>query len=330
MPYYNSDAPGRAARLVKIVHLVASRRPGDRIGRERLARECECTVKTIQRDIQCLQSAHIPLEYDAESRSYTIGETGWSFSATGMTGTDVMALAIARGLLASAPSALPFAPQVAEALEKATVDLPPSLRAMLEEAANALSDQGGSARDYSRAPVGTLLDAISRRQTVEMLYESRSSRTRERRRVDPYRLSRRDGRYFELNAWCHRRQEVRTFALDRIYEVRFTGERFTVRAWDDSDEGIVGGLRGGALIPVEVRFDRQVAPYARERRWSFKTTFTEDADGATIMRGMVRGTEGILRELLGWMRHAEVLGGPELRARMADEVAAMAALYTDR
>jgi predicted DNA-binding transcriptional regulator YafY len=260
-----------------------------------------------------------------------------------MTANDAMALALARGLLINTNAALPFAAEIAAALEKATAGLTPALRSVLEAASHALTDQGGTARDYSHAPVGLLLEAISRRQTVEMEYESRSSRTRERRAVDPYRLDRRDGRYFELHAWCHRHQQVRTFALDRISDVRLTGQTFTPRPWDESDEGVVGGLRGGPPVLVEVRFDAVVAPYARERRWGFAVTFEEcdrgECDrpgddrrpppGSIIMRGVVRGVEGIVRELLAWMRHAEVLGGPALRARMAEEVRALAALYAE-
>jgi predicted DNA-binding transcriptional regulator YafY len=326
--YYNSDAAVRAARLFKIVTLIASRRTGERIGREQLAAACDCTVKTIQRDIQCLLDAHIPIEYDPEIRSYTLPARGWVYPLAPMTATDVMALAIARGLLVNTP-ALPFAAEIAAALEKVTAGLTPALRSLLEAATNALADQGGSARDYSRAPVGRLLEAIAARQTVEMNYESRSSRTTERRAVDPYRLDRRDGRYFELQAWCHRRQQVRTFALDRIADVQLTGRTFTPQPWEESDEGVVSGLRSGSLIPLEVRFDPVVASYARERRWGFTVTFEDQADGSLVMRGVVRGTDGIIQELLSWKRLVTVLGGPELRAHIAEEARAIASLYMD-
>jgi predicted DNA-binding transcriptional regulator YafY len=325
--YYNSDAPARAARLFKIVTLIASRRSGERIGREQLAGACDCTVKTIQRDLLCLQEATVPIEYDPLARSYVLAERGWKYPLVQMTATDAMALAMARGLLLNTPVALPFTMEIAAALEKATAGLTPAMRTLMEAAAQAFSDRGGTARDYSRAPLGLLLEAISRRQTVTMDYESRSSGVREARTVDPYRLDRRDGRYFELHAWCHRRQQVRTFALDRIGDVTPTGEAFTPRPWDANDEGVIGGLRGGPLVAVEVQFDTRVATYARERRWGFRTTFEEAPGGSVVMRGVVRGTEGILKELLTWQRHARVLGGPELRARMTEEVTAMAALY---
>lgn len=331
MPYYNSDTPDRAARLFKIVTLVASRRPEERIGREQLAAACGCTPKTIQRDIQCLQEADIPLEYDAAERSYTLPSKGWRYPVVKMTATDAMALAFARSLLLNTPSALPFGSEIELALDKATAGLTPGLRSLLETASEALTEHGGTARDYSKAPVRLILEAISLRQTIEMLYESRSSQTNERRTADPYRLDRRDGRYFELHAWCHKHQTVRTFALDRISEVRKTGENFTIQSWDESDEGVVGGIRGGEPVEVEVWFSGKVAAYARERRWGFQATFeeTDAGDGSIVLRGKVRGTEGIVAELLSWQRHARVLGGPELLSRMAEEVRAIASLYAE-
>lgn len=328
--YYNSDTPARAARLFKIVTLVASRRPGERLGREQLAEACECTSKTIQRDIQCLQDAHIPIEYDTVGRTYTLCDRGWTYPLVQMTATDAMALALARRYLTDSPSPLPFRKEIADALRKATSGLTPALRSLLESTSHGLSDRGGTARDYSRAPLGLLLESISAHETVEMTYDSRSSHTCERRIIDPYRLDRRDGRYFDLQAWCHRREEVRTFALDRISDVRKTGERFVPRTWDESDEGVVGGLRGGDPVSVEVRFHPQVTAYAKERRWGFRAEWEGREDGSLVMRGTVRGVEGIVRELLGWQRYVEVLGGPELRTRMAEEVRAMAALYEEQ
>jgi predicted DNA-binding transcriptional regulator YafY len=147
--------------------------------------------------------------------------------------------------------------------------------------------------------------------------------------VDPYRLDRRDGRYLEMQAWCHENRMVRTFALNRVLEARVTEETFAVREWNASDEGVVGGLRGGPLVGLEVCFDAVVAPFARERQWPFKATFEEGAGGSLILRGQVHGMDGIVRELLSWRHHVRVLGGPELRARMVEEVRALAALYPD-
>ena len=57
-------------------------------------------------------------------------------------------------------------------------------------------------------------------------------------------------------------------------------------------------------------------------------TITDAPDGAALLTGIAHGgTDALIAEILRWRRHAEVLGGPELRARMAEEVRELAGMY---
>jgi len=200
---------------------------------------------------------------------------------------------------------LPCAREIETALDKAAFGLSAPLQTLMQSLTSVLAEQGGLARDYSHAPLRLLLSALTH----------------------PYRLDRREGRFLELQAWCHNNRTVRTFALDRILEARLTEQKFTLQDWNPSDEGVVGGMRDSCWVEVEVLFSAEVAPFARARRWPFKATFEETGDGGVILRGRVQGMEGIVRELLSWRRQATVLGGPELRTRFVEEVRAMADLY---
>jgi predicted DNA-binding transcriptional regulator YafY len=321
-----SDPVERALRLFTILQLLAARRPGQRFGRADLALACECSVKTIGRELLILKS-HIPLDYDPVAKTYGLPDKGWALTTSALNGSDVLILALARSVLAD--DAGPLAAQLQTTLDKITVGLPPALRQLLTEAAQTVRATGGPARDYSHAPVALMQRAAARQETVEMLYDSRNSNTCERRLVDPYLVERRDGRYWEVHARCYRDGTVKTFALDRVLESRLTGQKFIRGEWDESSKGVFGGIRGEDWVALAVRFDATVAPYARDRTWPFDATLTEKADGSVVLTGQVRGVKGVVRELLTWRRHAVVLGGPELRAAMAEEVRAMAAHYAD-
>src|SRR5579883_630575 len=125
-----SDALSRALRLLTILQTVASRRPGRVISRRSLADDCGCSVKTIQRDIQELQTAGIPIDYDPSERSYCLPEEGWSLPAITLPHTDVLSLALMRGLLADASHAFPFAEEMQAALDKLTAGLPSALNTL--------------------------------------------------------------------------------------------------------------------------------------------------------------------------------------------------------
>lgn len=323
-----SDALAHVARLIKIVTLVRSRRDGERLGRAALAQSCDCAVRTIMRDLDLLWQAGIPIEYDYVLRSYVLPDKGWVYPVATPTPEDALALALVQSLL-RAPG-IPQQDSLLASLEKTTAGFSPALKQLFAEAAQAILPST-LPRDYSAAPLEPLLAAARSRQTVEIEYESRSSATRAWRAVDPYAVEPRDGLFWEMHGWCHRRSAIRTFALDQVLGVRQTPETFLPRSaeWEhfSRTRGVVGGLRGGTPVSVDVSFLPAVAGYARGRRWPDGLELTPQADGTARLTGHVQGADGLVTELLRWRRHCRVNGGPELRARMVDEVRAIALLY---
>ena len=322
------DALQRAARLFRIVTLVFASPLGSSLGRDELSFACDCDPRTIQRDVNLLRAAGVPLEYDARAHAYTLPTKDWAFPIVQLTPRDALAVALARGLLTT--SGTPHRDALLAVLDKATAGLPPALRSLLAEAATAVRPASLS-RDYSQAPIEPLIRAAAERRVVEIDYASGSSQTRAWRRVDPYAVEPRDGQFWELHAWDHARSDIRTFALDRVFGLRGTDQAFTLRTAEWASfcgaTGVIGGLRGGAEAPVDVVFAPPVASYALARHWPDGLTVAAQPDGAARLSGVVQGLEGVTAELLRWRRHAEVLGGPELRARMRAELEAMIALY---
>jgi predicted DNA-binding transcriptional regulator YafY len=330
-PRHHSDALIRLARLFRIIDLVRSHRAGLPLGRSELAQACECDIRTIQRDITLLQGeAGIPLEYDPTLHAYTLPAKGWVYPTVQITGDEAMALALAREMLGTV--GVPCRQQIAAALGKLTAALPHALQEVSREAAEAVRI-GVPSRDYSHSPVQVLMTAAAAKETVEIDYFSRSRREHSRRRVDAYAVEAREGQYWELHAWCHARQAIRTFAVDQIQEVRTVGETFAVREAEWAAfalaGGVMSGLRGGPPVDVEVRFDPVVAPYALDRRWPEGLTIQAQPDSSARLSGTVTGCEGVVPELLRWRRHARVLGGSLLKARMTEEVRALSALYAE-
>lgn len=323
----SSDALTRAVRLFQIVTLIRSHTPGRPLGRPELAKACRCSTKAIGRDISLLQRELVPIEYDKSTRAYTLPAKGWAYPVVLLTPEDVLALALARGLL-GAPG-VPHREAINAALDKATVGLPPALKALLDQAAGALR-LAHLPRDYAAAPLGPLAQAASARRSVWIDYDSYQS-GRAWRQVDPYALEAREGVYWELHGWCHNNHALRTFALDRLHGVRVLDETFTLRTveWAHfcQETATVGGLRGGQEIEVRVHFAPPVRRYVRAKQWPSTLAAHDQADGSVLLTGTVRGVEGMTNEILYWRRHAHVLGGPELRAAMAEEVRHLTALY---
>lgn len=323
---------GQVARLFRIITILSARKDHERITRQQLADLIGCSYKTIQRDIKHLKDCDVPIEFNDQSHSYLLFNRDWKYPVINLTPSDVLALGLVRALISGSRKAFPYANEIAEALRKTTSCLTPGLMAEFESVGEFLSEVGGTTRKYADAPIGLLLQASMEHRTIEVMYESRSAQRGvfRPRKIDPYRLDRRDGQFFELQGYCHERKEFRTFAPDRMRDLKITDEIFERRSLEMEDDGVVGGLRSGHRVSVEVRFDEAVADYAAERGWTISPTFEDDPErpGFVIMRGEAQGTASIVKELLRWGRHAEVIGGAELREAMIAEIKDMASLYS--
>lgn len=324
----SSEALAKLARLFKIVTLVSAP-AGYVLGRRELAASCGCDVRTVQRDLALLAQAGIPIDYDKRSRAYRLPEKGWTFPVAALTAQDALALALLRGLVSQ--GGLPQGEVLRGVLDKLTGSVPPGLSALIEEA-SVVVQWGTPARHYEAAPLLALQEAIQRRESVELDYISRSRGERSWRRVDPYGVEARRGQFWELHGWCHRNGSIRTFALDQVQALRLVGTEFEMQkeewALFRSAQGVIGGIRGEeAAVPVDVLFVPPVAVYARDQRWPEGLSVRDEPAGAVRLSGTVNGTSGLVAELLRWRRYCAVEGGVELRAKMAEEVQAMAALY---
>ena len=323
-----TDALAKLARLFKIVTLVAD--PSSQaLGRHTLTDACGCSRSTLHRDLALLAQAGIPIDYNRRTQRYHLPEGGWTFPLAALTPADALALALLQ-TLAAAPG-IPHGEALRTTLGKLTGSVPPVLSALMQDAALVVG-WGTPTRDYSHSPLDILQNAARTRRTVELDYDSRSGTGRSQRSVDPYRVEARDGLFWELHGWCHRHQAVRTFALDQVRGVRETTTGFTLRLpeWTTFLEtrGVIGGLRGENPVPVDVLFVPPVAAYARTRQWPSSLLLTSEADGTVRLTGTAAGVSGLVPELLRWRRHCHVLGGPALRAAMAEEAHAIAALYS--
>lgn len=66
----------RFARLIRIARLVAG---NGRWGPDDLAKEIECSTRTIYRDVEILSAAGIPISFDKTTQAYRVGP-GFQFS----------------------------------------------------------------------------------------------------------------------------------------------------------------------------------------------------------------------------------------------------------
>ena len=151
------------------------------------------------------------------------------------------------------------------------------------------------------------------------------------RRVDPYHLTLYDGGLY-LVGYCHLREAVRIFAVERIRECEVLTARFDPPDKFDVDKYLEGawGIIRGDIVTVKVVFARSLARYIRDRLWHPTQKFRELGDGRLEMTLRVADTLEVRRWILGFGSEAEVVEPGALRETLRRDAEALAQKLTPR
>src|SRR5258708_7748272 len=129
------------------------------------------------------------------------------------------------------------------------------------------------------------------------------------------------------------KRALRTFALPRITNVVPTKEKF-VRAADFSPQkffaNALGVLGGDGDYRVVIRFSASAADLVREREWHESQEIRDLPSGELELRLRLGALAEVERWILGWGASAQVVEPSELRNRLHDTIASLAANYSGR
>lgn len=164
-----------------------------------------------------------------------------------------------------------------------------------------------------------LFAAAAEHRVVHFGYRGRS------RRVDPYRLDFRNGRWYLTGREHGAGDDPKVFRLDRIEGAIDLGEAGAFGRPERVPAPVLGGWQLGIEPPVTARVlvDGPQAPVAVQHLGDAAVVERRD-DGAVVVEIEVSHREGFRSFVLTFLDHAEVLAPPELRdevVRWLDDLA---------
>lgn len=285
-------------------------------------------LRTLRRDLDALEAVGFPLlteRVDGQTR-WRLMEGFRRLPALGFAPSELMALIFSRDLLRPLQGTYIHA-ALDSALTKASAALPPAGLDFVRQMREFLSVRLGPHKTYRahREVIDRATRAIAARRTVQMRYVSASRGKTGRREVDPYHLWYAAGGLY-LIGYCHRRRDVRMFAVERIRALTLTDHPYQLPLGFDVEAYVQDALvvMRGRQIAVELLFDRATAAWARDRVWHPSQELTPLRAGKLRMTLRVADT----RELVGWIlsfgRGVRVIGPAELRERVREEALALA------
>jgi proteasome accessory factor B len=302
----------------------------------------EAGLRAFERDKADLLDLGVPIRYitpdeddSLEDGGYVIDMKRFKMPEVRLTPDEISALVLA----ASVAHAMPGGtyPKIVDlALKKLAFDLPdlPDTPTEFPRPAPVLV-HFPERRIGVRAELGDIyatIEAATRyRKRLTLVYQTAATNMVSRRDLDPYALVYREGAWLVVG-WCHLRQEIRTFRIDRIRDAQM------------------------APRPKSPDFERpadfDIKAYAQRSPWTFTTEPVEEVqlaltpDAAEVANedfGLtaVKRTEGdrilvqfdcgnfefAATRVLAAKGAIRLVRGDQLRARILDELDAIAAHY---
>lgn len=317
-------------RVYKIDRLLRRRRPPSR---KELVEALEVSPATLKRDLEFMRSRlHAPIEWDRRSGGYRYGSPGpgdpeYALPGLWFTGDEIRALLLMDEVLDQLHAGLlrehlrPLEMRLRELLEK--------MPAPVQDIRRRFRILHAGVRSVEPECFHTVSTATLGRRRLFLRYYTRSRATETTRTVSPQRLI-----YYRSNwyveAWCHKTNALRSFALDSIREARVLDRpaREVDEELLDAHVGPGYGIFGGPATEVAVlRFAPEAARWVSKELWHPKQVRRAAADGTLVLEVPYSHPHEILKEVLRHGPDVEVLAPESLRQAASTLLGQALAVY---
>jgi predicted DNA-binding transcriptional regulator YafY len=285
---------------------------------EDLAATFEVTRRTIYRDMLALLETGVPV-ISVPGQGYSLAE-GYFLPPVSFS-TDEALLLLLGADSASQNFDAQYQLAAQTAMRKIQGVLPESFRLEVEflrTSIRMIADRdSGPVRDI----LSLLRRAIIQSRTIAFDYFSRFGDSPTRRQADPYALIYVSQAWY-LVAYCHLRQAIRHFRLDRMNTLTITAKPFarpadfTITSPDQSDRTLV----------VRILVHSAAVRWMRENPSYFQTDATEQPEGLVVTLH-VRHEDEIIQWCLGWGANITILEPTSLQMRLVNAARALIEQY---
>ncbi len=314
----------RFHRYYKLHQLLRGRRLP--VTRSDIERALECSRATAKRVIEEMRNCGAPIEFVRGAGYRYRPDEAFELPGIWFTPSELLALLAAHQLLSQAEPGLlddtlaPLRRRIEQLLQAEHLGAGELVRRvkMLRMAGRGV---GGH---FNR-----IVTALATRKRLSVLYHARFNDSEERRILSPQRLVHyRDNWY--LDAWCHKRRGLRSFALERIRDARPANA--PAREIDDNEldrhfADAYGIFAGQPTHVAVLRFSPEHARWVAEEEWHPRQEGRWLDDGRYELRVPYSDSRELVMDVLKHGEHVEVVGPGELRREVVERLKAALERY---
>lgn len=316
--------PNAATRLITLI-LLLQRQPNQKAAD--LAQALGVSVRSLHRYIAMLDEMGIPVYSERGPQGGFSLVRGYKMPPLVFSPEEAVAVSLGTGLVGELWGQL-YEAAARSALAKLENVLPDDQQDEIAWARRALVTTGLYRPGLGEfAPLlQTLRGALHQQKRLRLVYQTSSRPEPAEREVDPYALAHSRGWWYLLG-FCHLRQAVRAFRVDRIRAAQVLAARFEPPADFDARRHL-NLEAAGPHVQARLRFAAEAAHLALSNRPAWESVETQPDGGVTVTLA--------LPDLL-WAASLALSYGPavtveapeELRGLVAGWARAVAARYPD-
>jgi predicted DNA-binding transcriptional regulator YafY len=315
-----------ATRLLTLIQLL-QRRPAQKASD--LAAELGISIRSLHRYLKKLDEMGLPLVSERGPYGGFSMVRGYRLPPLIFQPDEAAALALGAGLVGDLWGPL-YQEQAAAALAKLDNVLPDDQRREVAWARRTLLTVGlrRPALEEAAPALDLLRRAARERHTVRMRYRGSGEGQAQARQLDPYALVHRGGWWY-VYGFCHLRQAIRSFRLDRIESIELLDGTFELPAGFDAHAMLAAEPQGAGGVQVKLSFAPEGAGIARGSRLSWES-LVDQADGSVEVSFQVPDLIWAASMTLSFGALVRVIEPAALRDLLAEWVQALAGIYLSK
>jgi len=322
----------RTERFYKIDQLITERRV---VPFQTFLEALEVSPATVKRDLEYLRTRlNAPILWDRAAGGYRYEKSevpaGSQFELPGLwfNASEIHALLTMQHLLATLDQGGLLGPHIQPLMAR--------LNALLGTADNTVEEVrkrvrivGVGARHMQLHHFEQVGTALLRRKRLFITYRARGSNQTSEREISPQRLVHyRDNWY--LDAWCHLRRELRSFAVDAILNaeiIEAAAKNLSEKTLDEVLGAGYGIFSGKKVQWAKLKFSAQRARWVAYEQWHPRQKSKVLPDGSYLLEIPYSDDRELVMDILRHGSGVEVLGPYYLRERVKDLLQEAVALY---
>jgi predicted DNA-binding transcriptional regulator YafY len=321
----------RLERFYKIHQLLTDHRSA--VAFSTLRKALGVSAATLKRDLEYMRERfHAPIDYDREANGYKFGEPqpGPRYELPGLwfSADEAYALLSMHSLLAELqpgllePHIKPLQDRLRAVLggEPAWKDVEKRIRVFQPERRSAPSQH-----------FEVIAKAVLTRSRLWIRHYNRKEDRQTEREISPQRLVHyRDNWY--VDAYCHVREGLRSFAVDAIRAAELRDARAKEIPAAELDEHLGSGygiFAGREVEWARLRFTPEAARWVSAQSWHPKQRTQVEKEGSYVLEIPYANDRELLMEILKFGADVEVLAPASLRAKAAEALGRAATRYAD-